>query len=294
MKRINILLLTILIFIGCAASFTNNEQITGYNFTKPDIKFELPPILHEISGLTLIDSSTFACIQDENGILFIYDVINNKILKQYTFNIDGDYEGITRVGKDMYILRSDGTLFELLNYESKNFKINSYVTGIPADNNEGLCYDAKNKRLLIAAKGKVLKGPQYKDKRVIYGFDLKTKKLSTEPAFDIDVQNIKQFALDKKIELPTRDKKKGEEPILRFRTSDIGIHPITNKLFLLSGTEHLFFIFSMEGKLEHMENLDPNLFNKSEGITFFENGDLLITNEGQEKKPTLLRFKYKK
>jgi hypothetical protein len=39
-----------------------------------------------------------------------------------------------------------------------------------------------------------------------------------------------------------------------------------------------------------MQLLDPEMFNKSEGIAFYENGDMLITNEGQDKKPTLLHF----
>lgn len=40
------------------------------------------------------------------------------------------------------------------------------------------------------------------------------------------------------------------------------------------------------------ELLNPLVFNKPEGITFFENGDMMISNEGQHKKPTLLRFNY--
>ena len=46
----------------------------------------------------------------------------------------------------------------------------------------------------------------------------------------------------------------------------------------------------MDGKLHHLEVLDPVRFNKAEGIIFLSDGDLLITNEGQDKRPTLLRF----
>jgi hypothetical protein len=31
---------------------------------------------------------------------------------------------------------------------------------------------------------------------------------------------------------------------------------------------------------------------EAEGISFFENGDMLISNEGEDRKPTLLRFNY--
>jgi hypothetical protein len=50
----------------------------------------------------------------------------------------------------------------------------------------------------------------------------------------------------------------------------------------------------MNSDLEHVEQLNPALFNKAEGITFLENGDMLISNEGQSKKPTVLRFNYRK
>lgn len=293
---LNIRSVLLLMLISCGATFTNNEKITGYNLTAPDVSFPLPDTLHEVSGLAVIDSTSFACVQDENGVLFIYDIRKHEIKKQYRFNLDGDYEGITRVGKTMYVLRSDGVLFEISDYTSPDFKLATYVTNIPANNNEGLCYDPDNNRLLVACKGKIGKGPALKDKRVIYGFDLTTKTLSSEPVFDFDLHAIKMFAIENNIDLPTRTKKKGTvtEPILKFATSAICIHPETKKLYLLSATDHLLFIFNMNGKLEHIEQLNPDVFNKAEGISFFENGDMLITNEGQHKKPTLLRFNYRK
>lgn len=289
-----ILVVFVLALVACAAHYTNNEKLIGYNLTAPDASLTLPDILHEISGLTYVDSTTFACIQDEKGILFIYDWKKNEIEHQYTFHLDGDYEGIARVGKNMYVLRSDGTLFEILDYESGNFQLESFATGIPANNNEGLCYDPDNNRLLIACKGKIDKGPEPKDKRVIYSFDLQSKAMSEKPVFDFDLQTIKAFAQHQKINLPTRNKKKGKitEPVIKFMTSDISIHPLTKKLFLLSASDHLLFIFNMNGDIEHMEQLNPELFNKAEGITFLPSGDMLITNEGQNERPTLLEFKY--
>jgi len=284
--------------LASGTTFTNSDTIPGYDLTTPARTSILPDTLREVSGLTNIDATTFACIQDENGILFIYDAKKNKISRQYTFHVNGDYEGIARVGADMYILRSDGTLFEITGYASGNFKLTAYATGIPANNNEGLCYDAERNRLLIACKGKTGKGPEFKDRRMIYGFNLLTKKLTADPVFDFDVQKIKAFAVDNNIRLPEKTrKKKGEEvtePFIKFRTSAICIHPLTKKLYLLSASDYLLFIFDMQGNIEHMEPLNPAIFNKAEGITFYDNGDMLITNEGQDKKPTVLHFTYTK
>jgi len=243
-------ILVTLTFFSCAATNTNNDKITGYNLSKPDLTLVLPDTLREISGLTDIDKTTFACVQDERGILFIYDILQNQILNQYSFNIDGDYEGITRVDSSMFILRSDGTLFEISNYQSSNFQLTTHDTGIPANNNEGLCYDTDNHRLLIAAKGKIAKGPAEKDKRLIYGFDLKSKSLTKNPIFEFDLTTIKQYAINNKIKLPTKSRKdaQGSAPFIKFMTSAIAIHPFTKRLYLLSASDHLFFIFNMNGK----------------------------------------------
>lgn len=281
---------------GYAPAQPNTEKFTDYNLSEPDTLLVLPDVLREISGLTDIDTATVACVQDENGILFIYDILENRIITQYDFGLDGDYEGITKVGNTMYVLVSDGTLLELSDYTRPDRKLVSYVTGIPASNNEGLCHDPFNNRLLIACKGKIGKGPEFKDKRVIYGFDLQTKKLSKKPVFEFNIQAIKAFAAIKYPHLPAKTRtKKGEtvtEPHIKFRTSAIGIHPISRKLYLLSASDHLFFIFNMNGDIEHIEHLEPEIFNKAEGITFLDNNDMLISNEGQNGNPTLLRFNY--
>ena len=274
----------------------NNQSVRRieYNLSKPDMIYILPALLNEISGITETDASTIACIQDENGIIFFYDLIKGQIKKQYSFYTDGDYEGITRVDKTVYILRSDGTLFEITNYEAAILKREIYSTGINIKDNEGLCFDKQGNRLLIAPKAYITGKSEDKNKRVIYGFDLRSKKLIEKPAFIFDLSDIKKFALENKIKVPMDNPKKGQKmkPVIEFIPSAIGIHPITNRLFIVSGIERILFVFDMNGKIEYLEKLDSDLFNQPEGITFLKNGDMLISNEGQNKKPTLIRFNY--
>ena len=292
---LNLSTLFILFLSGCGSNFSGDEKIKGYDLTTPDVSIILPDTLHEISGLTSINSTSVACIQDEYGIVFFYDILKHEIMDYCIFSIEGDYEGIASVGKSIFVLRSDGVIFEISDYKSEDFELNLYETGIPSSDNEGLCYDPDYNRLLIACKGNIGKKDENKDKRVIYAFDLKTKKLSEEPVFSFDLEVIRHFATNNKIDLPVKKNKKGEkkETIIKFRTSEICIQPLTKKLFLLSADDHLLFIFNMKGKIEHIEKLNPEKFIQAEGLTFFENGDMLITNEGQDKKPTLLRFNYK-
>jgi uncharacterized protein YjiK len=295
-RTLNLLLIVVILCLGCGATFRNNAEITGYDLTRPDDRIFLPDTLREISGLCWLENQQFACIQDENGILFYYDLSSQQLNKQKFFAPDGDYEGITRVGNTLYILRSDGALFEIADHRAENLKVQMYETGVVANNNEGLCYDEENNRLLIACKGKIGKGKELKDKRQIYAFDLRTKKLDPQPVYDFDMNAIRELAKKLNLDLPEKKHhKKNEEPTLniKFATSAIAIHPVTKKLFLLSAQDKMFFIFDQQGNAEHIEVLDPTIFNKAEGITFLSNADMLITNEAQDKKPSLLRFMYR-
>lgn len=282
-----------ILFVWTGIFLTSSNKI-GYDFSKPTLNDELPPILHEISGLAIIDSSSVACVQDEDGILFIYNIKKHKITKQHAFGLKGDYEGITLVDDILYVLRSDGVLFEIKDHQTKKLKVKTYSTRVPAINNEGLCYDAINNRLLIGAKGKINKDPTNKDIRLIYAFDLKTKTLNQSPAFNFNITDINLTAKMQGIHFPKKQNKKGKsiEHGFKFNTSEISIHPITHQLFVLSATEHVLFVFNKNGALEYIEQLNPLVFNKSEGLDFFQNGDLIISNEGQTHMPTLLRFNY--
>ena len=191
-------------------------------------------------------------------------------------------------------MRSDGVLFEIKDYNTRKFSIKTYATQIPALNNEGLCYDAAENRLLIGAKGRINKDPQFRDQRLIYEFDLKTKSLKSKPVYNFNINDINLSSKLSGAILPKKKDKKGNiyETGFKLNTSEIAIHPITKQLYVLSATDHCLFIFNMNGNLENTKQLDPFVFNKSEGLSFFPNGDLIISNEGQAHQPTLLRFNY--
>ncbi len=281
---------------GCPSESVNTPGVTdktGYNLTTPDKVYNLPPSLHEISGITTVDASSVACIQDEHGMVFIYDLNRNSITKQVAFGSDGDYEGIARVNKALYVLRSDEVLTEIVDFTSANSPKNAYDTGIPGKDAEGLCYDPKNNRLLISPKEISSDNPSNQATRHIYGFNLASKTLIKGTVMDFDIKKIEEFAVRNNIKVPMKGKK-GEEkvPDINMKISAIGIHPITYRLYAISGPERLLFVFNMNGTIDSMERLDKDLFAQPEGITFMENGDMLISNEGAKGIPTIVRFNY--
>ncbi|MCX6302486.1 MAG: hypothetical protein NTW82_09910 [Bacteroidia bacterium] len=297
-----ILLIYFLGIISCSNSSDNRNQtidtigvnIIGYDLTCPDETIILPPVLHEISGITVIDSSSVACVQDENGIVFIYDIQRKEIKKQLTFHGNGDYEGITLANDTIYVLRSDGVLFEITDLKSSVIAEKILLSKLSDIENEGLCYYRKSNMLLIAPKDKPKKESEDKDRRGIYGFDLNTRELIKKPGIIIDLSAINEFAADNKIIVQAKSGNKDKEgnPDIKFRPSAIGIHPVTDKFFVLSATDQMLFFFDLDGTIEYMVYLNPEIFNMPEGIAFFENGDMLISNEGQNMNATLLRFNY--
>ncbi|MCX6294807.1 MAG: hypothetical protein NTX97_01865 [Bacteroidetes bacterium] len=262
-----------------------------YNLSKPDEVIKLPKILKEISGITVTAENQIACVEDETGTVFIYDISTDRMVNEYENNLTGDFEGIALVGTTMYVLRSDGMLVEYKDYTSPASVTIEHTLNLPSINNEGLCYDKKNNRLLIAAKSKTEDNLEKKSIRLIYGFDLKTKKVYDEPIFRLHIKHIQSKAIE--LNLPNIKTGKHKDDEFNFRPSEIAVNPIDSCIYILSGKDKLLLITNMKGTIKNLIALDETLFKQAEGITFLSNGDMLISNEGQKGKPTLLLFKYK-
>lgn len=265
--------------------------IAGYDFYRPGKIYSLPPILAEVSGITLINDGALACVQDELGIVFIYNTGSRHIEHQIPFGEAGDYEDIALAGNALYILRSDGLLFEIENYKKQDAPVNQYALHLPSSNNEGLCYDAPHQRLLIAAKSKSRDNKQI---RTVYGFDLIAKRLMPEPVLEIDVSVLAGFADQMNVPLPQKEKKDGSvKTMLKFMPSAIAIHPHSRNRYVLSAADNSLAVFDKGNNLLTFCLLDSNLFNKPEGIAFTANGDMLVSNEGGQKAATVVMLKYK-
>lgn len=281
-----IILFAVLIVVSMLSN--KHDVSLGYDFNEPTETFILPDILREVSGITIGKKQQIVCVQDENGILFQFDTKSREIVMQSYFGEDGDYEGVCKAGSFFYVLRSDGVLFELDNQFMKKEEIiaeeeasymeetsaKQYDTGLPVIENEGLFFDKQNNRLLIISREK---SPRtHSNVRLVYAFDLAKKQLSKQPAFTLN---------------PFSGKWKKQSDLL-FRPSELAVHPLTGELYVLSSKDHALFVFSAAGKIKTIQLLNPTIFNKPEGIAFLENGDVYISNEGKDEKPTLLFFPY--
>lgn len=236
-------------------------------------KWELPEELEEISGMAFVDDQTIACVQDEKGIIFLYNLKEDQIEEEIEFGDNGDYEGLTLDGETAYVLRSDGTIFEVKHYLHDK-EVTKYETSLTArENIEGLCLDKKHDRLLLAVKSQGKEDRQHKG---VYTFDLSTKKLDPEPFFNIDMKD------------PIFDDVKTNQLIKKIRPSEIGVNPTTGELYIIDGRQPKILITTPEGKSKQLYLLDKKKFPQPEGLTFSPSGQLYISNEGHGQPATIL------
>lgn len=262
-----------------------------YNLNQPNRKCILPAILEEVSGLTDVDSAHVACVQDEIGTVFIYNFQIDSIVAKYRFDNVGDFEGLTFTGKSLFVLRSDGRLTEWDNFNPKtgSGKVSHSMLPLQTADNEGLCYDKQNNRLLIAAKSKTM-NHDFRYERFIYEFDLVKNKLNKNPVYSINTIQLEAAAKEFNIVQQNRTAKGKLKPF-NFRPSSLAVHPQTSDIYIISAADRLLLVINKQGRIGNIEPLNEDLFAKAEGITFLRDGTMIITNEAAGNVPTLLIFK---
>ena len=227
--------------------------------------WNLPASLREVSGIAYLENNRVACVQDENGVLFIYNLESSTIEEQIEFAGEGDFEGIAVEGTTAYIVQSDGTIYRIADFEN-NPEITEHPTGLTRDQDvEGLCYDPKNNRLLLAIKEKE---PDSEDYKGIYAVDTETMEMNATPVFKL------QF--DDPIFEQTDVKNKYD----RFMPSEISIHPKTGNIYMLEGRVPKLLILDSEANPEKLYFLNVNDFEQPEGLTFDPSGNIYLSNEG--------------
>lgn len=224
-------------------------------------KWDLPAELKEISGLSYVDNERLGCVQDESGTIYMYNTSKNEIEKKIPFGKKGDYEGLAVKGDTVYVVRADGKLFEVDIRKPDKPAIKEYSTSLTVKHNvEGLCYDKARNRLLLAIKDEEPGKPSYKG---IYAFDLSKHKFIDEPVLKIDLEHQLLKTGQKKPVMP----------------SGISVHPKSNEIFITDGPQARLLVLTKEGEVKQLLDLGDQ-FSQPEGITFNDDGQMYISNEG--------------
>ncbi|WP_224999174.1 SdiA-regulated domain-containing protein [Cesiribacter sp. SM1] len=257
----------------------NAANHTATALPKPEARWELPSDLREVSGIALLERDVIACVQDEDGIIFLYDLNKQTITRRVKFAEGGDYEGIALVNNTAYVLRSDGAIYEvspLRDGEPKAILHESVLS--KTHDAEGLGYDKANNRLLIAPKGY---DESLGDYHGIYAFSLADKKMQKEPVIKVSVTQEKLLSAGKK--------QKNKYNVLQ--PSSLDFNGATGELYLMDSKNHLLLTINMQGEVQKLIHLDEEQLRQPEGFSFSDTGELYISSEGSKKEPgVILKF----
>jgi uncharacterized protein YjiK len=302
-------IILVILFVSCSTVFPQDHtkyklfEHAGYKFpyqlSRPDESWKLPKALVEISGLGYVDNSRLACVQDEKGDIYIFNLKTRTVESKIPFSNDGDFEGIEIVEHDAWVLKSNGTLYRVADYlHSAVPDVRKYATALSDKNDtEGLAYDPVHKNLLIVCKGyPFVNEKQRSDVKAVYRFNPETNRLDVKPFLLIETDTIKLY---KNYSAMTRlgidllaavDPSEGDAT---FQPSGIAVQPVTGNIFILASVGNLIMVLSGKGKLLALITLSPKIFPRPEGICFSPDGKLYISNEGGDKAGSILKFELK-
>ena len=273
---IGIVVLTMAGF-GCKVSAKDEQTVKNYRMGKPE-KFYMPESLLEISGITFNkgENDTIYAVQDEQGRLFrlawgVKKQVNAKFGKQ------GDYEDVAIVNEKVVILKSNGSLiifpFSDAIYEEVD-SIRDWKLLLPEGEYEGMYGDEASKSLYVICKNCVGDNSKNSVSGYIYHVGDSVYQTGT---FKIDVNEIKSI---------TGKVKRG------FRPSAMAKNPITSDWYFVSALNKLLVVTDSSWKIRETCLLSTNMFNQPEGLAFDKEGNMYISNEGDDlSQGIILKFK---
>lgn len=265
-----------------------------YDLRRPDAVFTLPAELAEISALTDVDDRTVACVQDEAATLYFISVTDGSVRSTLPFSGPADMEGLTRVNGDFFALRSDGLVHHLRMraQQAALDVLDTFHLDVENRNIEGLGFDPVTGKVLVSPKDFVKGDKELRDERLLYAFDPADATHKVRVALRLSVAAVVAQARAAGIAVPERTTPNGRVvPAVKLRPSSVAVHPTTGHYYLLSAADRLLLVVDRSARLVALEQLDPGLLPKPEGITFLPNGDLVLSSEGKGSAPVIARYR---
>jgi len=287
MQKLYLLLIFITIITSCtnSASQSNKTNKVATKIVADYEVFNLDFELKEISGITFINDSTIAAIEDENGIVYFYNLNQRKVIRKLTFSEPDDFEDLVKVNEDIYTVTSKGDIYHITSFEQAEPKIIKYTTPLKKKNDiEGITYNEEDNTLLLSVKAENLLGDE--QTKSIYSFSLKTKSLNTSPYLEIKHTDLEEQFKGDKLEETSKEflKMIGNENINKVITpTAMAFHPHTKDLYVLSSVNDILLVFSRKKKLKEIITFKGREFTQPEGLSFNSKGEMFISNEGKKK-----------
>jgi uncharacterized protein YjiK len=272
MSMLRVFIITFLFSSAVLACKTvKKKNLQAADFSRYDLQnpvvIKLPDGLTEISGIVFYpkDTSVFA-IEDEDGMLYKIYLNRKDVITKWRFDNKHDFEDIVLHDSVFYVLISNGNI-ESIHFGDTDSVITSKSKfeggGKTVNEFEAMYYDDSLQQIVMLCKDCDGDGSKTVS---AWGYNI-SKQAYTSLVYAIDIEPIaKKLGVDK----------------LKLRPSAAAINPVTNELYILSSLSKLIVVTDRKGKFIDLYELDPGIYTQSEGIAFTADGDLIISNEGQE------------
>jgi uncharacterized protein YjiK len=232
---------------------------------EPIARWLLPPALREISGLALTRDGRLLVHDDQLGQVWEVDYRRGVLVKRFSLGkgvLKGDFEGIT-VARDMvYLLNSNGKLYEFpegANGAEVEYKL--YDTGLKKDCEfEGVAFDPAIDALLLACKH--VHDKDVKDDLVIYRWSLKGDSATRLSRLAVPIAKVR-----------------GENDWDKLEPSDISIDPLNGNYLLIASLQQAVFEITPAGEPVFARPLPPG-HRQPEGLAVTKDSVLLVSDEG--------------
>ncbi len=264
--------------------FTINEKLPiYYDLNHPTATHIMPEKLVEISGISWF-MGQIICVEDELGKIYFYDPDKNKVTDDWKFGSDGDYEDIQTIRDKVYVLESDGDLFEIDFSKKRDKRVKKRENKLSRiHDTEGLGYDPYTGNLLIACKESVGLDDEELPGAPIYTYSWSDDLFVVDPFYLVTAKALKSFFE------ANRDYEYEEERI-QIKPSAISFNPLDSCYYIVSSVGKLMIVINVNKEIKGTYSIPAELLIQPEGIAFTTYGEMWISSEGKDSKGRILKY----
>lgn len=231
---------------------------------QPTKGYALPSVLEEISGITYLPTTpdVLYAVQDEDGILYSYDLNQQKVIDRFQFARSGDYEGLTNNGNYFFVLKSNGDIFSFPTSKEDPRPVRHNRSILPTGEYESLAFEPRSNKLYVICKNcKVDKGRQ---KTTAYSLDiLDNGEVNLVQSFEIELSSFAK--LDQKIK--------------SFKPSALARHSTKEEWYIISSIDKILVITDLNFIPKRIIPFKRKAFEQPEGLVFDDKSNLFISSE---------------
>ena len=246
---------------------------------EPVARWFLPQVLREISGLALTADGRVLAHNDERGRVYVIDPRRGVILKQFSVGekgVAGDFEGIAVAENDIFLLESNGNVYQFREGEDKDnvqFTLHDTKLGKECEF-EGIAIERGTRAFLLACK--IISKKSLRNQLMIY-------RWLPRPGGKPLVSSI-SVSLAEAV---------GGNGWKTLHPSDLTIDPGSGNYVVISGREKALIEITPQGAVVRSITIpgDPQ---QPEGVAITPDGLLIIGDEGVTRAADLTLYPWRR